>query len=186
MYGRIKSYINVNDSDDDSNMELRNNKNNNNNDENILTDKVNNANDYEYDYDKNAFLKMKEKQDKIKLDKKKNDEINNTTLSLKEEIINKNKKNNKNYKIDNDKTMVEVQYCGLCDKRVNSKLEFDIHTASKKHLEKLRKNTLEKLSKFDSVKSFLVENGIIGRKNSNSNRLKQLLYTISLDNLINR
>lgn len=185
MYGRIKSYINVNDSDDDSNMELNNSKSNNN-DENITADKANKANDYEYDYDKNAFLKMKEKQEKIKLEKKKNDEVNNTTLSLKEEIINKNKKYNKNNKIDNGKTMVEVQYCGLCDKRVNSKLEFDIHTASKKHLEKLRKNTLEKLSKFDSVKSFLVENGIISRKNSNSNRLKQLLYTISLDNLINR
>lgn len=27
--------------------------------------------------------------------------------------------------------MVEVQYCGLCNKRVNNKLEFEIHTASK-------------------------------------------------------
>lgn len=193
MYGRIKSYINVNDSDDDSNNDFKANKddintNNNSND-------VNEDNNNNYDYDKTAFLKLKEKNEKIKLDKK--NDINNSTLKLKEETSkSKSKKdkkdkkskngNEKIYKNENNEKMVEVQYCGLCNKRVNNKLEFEIHTASKKHNEKLRENTIQKLSNYDSVKSFLIDNEIIGRKKTDSNRIKQLLYTISLSNLINK
>jgi len=165
MYGRLKKYVLHSDSEGE------------NDDEKVLVTKKENKNKREdaeenYDYDKEGYFKsitdIKDRKDK------KNEEKNQLEKEKAERIFNEKQ------------VPVEVQYCGICNKRINDSSEFESHLSSKLHLKKLKNKTIDELNHYSSVRNYLVDKGLIGKsKRSNMNRTKEIFYKLSLKKLIN-
>lgn len=80
---------------------------------------------------------------------------------------------------------VEVKYCDLCNKRVNNEREFNSHVNSKAHLKKLKESIRKDLSEYPNINSYLADKKIVSEERSCFNRVRRLLYVMSIKQMIN-
>ncbi len=169
MYARLKEFVEQSDSEDDSINNTEENKTQINKKIKKVKKEKDDEDDIQYDYDKEAFKKYTKlkKEDRVKADK--------SNLNLKED----------NFEQENDNhNKVSVDYCELCNKRVNNEKEINEHLISKNHRRKLKNATLNELSQFKKVSDYLHSKGFVNKKRCLSNKLKTILYKVSLKNLI--
>lgn len=112
----------------------------------------------EYEYDRDTFINQK----RIR-DEEKNPQADDQEVYIKE---------------------VEVDYCGLCNKRVNNQREFNSHVKSKSHLKKLKSQILTDLKEAGTIKNYLLLNNHITTAKGNLNTIRRLLYTMTLNSII--
>lgn len=153
MYGRLKEYVIHSDSEEEQEPK-----------EVIETEKKpkeakKNKNNM-YDYDRELFEKKnKERLDSKPIKKQKFDNNMSFTEEIKE---------------------VEVKYCSICNKRVNNEAEFSKHINSKHHIKAIKSETIKEISNYPNINSYLLDKGLITLSKSNFNRVKKLLYTMTL------
>lgn len=170
MYGRLKQFVIHSDSENDENT--INNNNINNVQEKKLQKELLKDNDEEYDYDTDIFKKLKS--NKVQ-----------TSLTEKSSVVSSNKLKELKFSHQDYSKFIEIKYCDICNKRVNYDYEYNNHITSKKHLKKLKSYTKKELKNSRNLKSFLLKKGLITKQNTTVNKLRKLLYFISLKNYLN-
>ncbi len=78
---------------------------------------------------------------------------------------------------------IEILYCTVCDKKLFSKVDYDNHMESKKHM-KLWKGTIRKEIEEDGFRSFLIKKNMLTNHRTKYNKLKYLLYLNSIQNIL--
>lgn len=166
MYARLKEFVEQSDSEEESNnagVEIKKIKTSK-----LKEEDLNDEDAIQYDYDKEAFKKFTKvkKEDRLKA---------NNNLNLREDEVDQENSNI---------AKVNVDYCELCNRRVNNEKEVNEHLISKLHRRKLKNMTVQEISEFRHISDYLISKGFISKKRNLSNKLKALLYKISLKNLI--
>lgn len=173
MYGRLKEYVMYSDDESETPSQTKNNKERivnevlaNNKKEEVKENlKPLGENEEDYEYDKTAFLKAREKQ-----------------------VQNKNETKQKKGQVKKEKEetqrLVKVDYCGLCNKRINNDKEIEEHMISRLHIKKLKIATKTEMSSYAKLSDYLLDKGLIGKKKNKINKMKALLYEISLRNFL--
>lgn len=82
---------------------------------------------------------------------------------------------------------IVYRYCDLCNQRLNSPQDYNLHISSKKHLRKLKQLTFKELKEAGSVKKYLINKKLINNlKNSRISKLRYILYSQVLKKMFNK
>lgn len=79
---------------------------------------------------------------------------------------------------------IRIKFCLLCNKKLVSRQDYNLHLNSRKHKLKLKRATVFELKEAGSIRKFLQDKGYITGRRSKLNRLRTILYSNSLKNLL--
>ena len=96
------------------------------------------------------------------------------------------KKNKKKDKQEKNKS-IEYKFCDICQKKLYSNKDFEIHMSSKKHEKNMKMLTIKEIKDCGSIKKYLIIKKLISPlKKSNLNKARYMLYSFALHKMFKK
>ena len=96
------------------------------------------------------------------------------------------KQNNKNNQQKENKS-IKYRFCDICQKKLYSNKDFEIHMNSKKHEKNMKLLTIQEIKNCGSIKKYLIIKKLISPlRKSNLNKVRYMPYSFALHKMFKK